>query len=577
MSVIIGIDLGTSTTEAAIYRDGKPEMILNMEGEAITPSFIGIDQFGSWVVGERARAQFLLYPERTAMEVKRKIGTQDMIPLGSQKYNAVTLSAKILEYVKHYATEKLGEEVTRAVISVPAYFDNQQRQETMQAGRLAGLTVERILNEPTAAALSYGLDHMEEESHILVYDLGGGTFDVTLLEMFEGVLDVKASSGDNTLGGKDFDQKLVDKVLGLFSRNFGVDLSADKFAMVKIRDEAENCKKALSKEDSYRILIPMITKKGDKPLDIDITITRKEFEDMTQDLMARTHKPIDTVLADAHLSASEIDKIILVGGSTRMPMVAKDIEQYLHMQPEEAVNPDLAVAQGAAIQAGILAGSIDQDEGIMITDVNPYTLGIRTVDGFLDFDHMSVVIPRNVTIPSTRSEVFYTHFDYQTEANVEVYQGESEKASENRFLGNFLLGGIPPKKAQKESILVEFSYDLNGMLNVKATVVSTGNEASIDIDMHGHTDGIPEAEGSYSAETKKSLEGWKDVEGSEGYRTIIRRMERMLKNAESEEDQMRQISLGAMYDAIREAIVEEDWERADEVKDSFLRLLEEME
>ena len=577
MSLIIGIDLGTSTTEAAIYRDGKPEMLMNLEGEAITPSFVGIDQFGSWVVGERARAQFLLYPERTAMEVKRKIGTKDMITLGSQSYNAVSLSAKILEYVKRYATEALGEEVERAVISVPAYFDNQQRQETMQAGRLAGLEVERILNEPTAAALSYGLDHMEEESHILVYDLGGGTFDVTLLEMFEGVLDVKASSGDNTLGGKDFDQKLVDKVLGIFSRNFGVDLSQDKYAMVKIRDEAENCKKALSKEDSYRILLPMIAKKADRPLDIDITITRKEFEDMTKDLIARTHKPIDTVLGDAHLSASDIDKIILVGGSTRMPMVAKDIEDYLHMKPEEAVNPDLAVAQGAAIQAGILAGSIDQEEGIMITDVNPYTLGIRTVDGFMDFDHMSVVIPRNVTIPCTRSDVFYTCSDFQTEAKVEVYQGESEKASENRFLGNFILGGIPPKKAQKESLLVEFSYDLNGILNVKATVVSTGNEASMRIDMHGNQDAVPEAEGSYTSQTRKSLEGWKDVSGSEAYRTIIRRMERMMKNAERDGDQMRQLTLGSLYDAIREAILEEDWARADEVKDSFLQTLEEME
>ena len=356
MSYIIGIDLGTSTTEAAVFRAGKPEMILNFEHEIITPSVIGLDEGGDWIAGEKAKAQALLRPDSTALEVKRKIGKGELIPLGRRKFSPVTLSAKLLEYVREFASEFLGEEVSRAVISVPAYFNDIQRRETLRAGELAGFQVERILNEPTAAALSYGLDHMEEESHILVYDLGGGTFDVTLLEMCEGILEVKASSGDNELGGKDFDQKLVDCLLDRFRRRHGISLADDRFAMVKIRQEAENCKIALSRQESYRVLIPMIAVKDGEPAELDEMITRSEFEQMTADLLERTHAPIDVVLADSGIMASGIDKVILVGGSTRMPMVAKDILSYLGISPVEAVDPDYAVAQGASVQAGIISG-----------------------------------------------------------------------------------------------------------------------------------------------------------------------------------------------------------------------------
>lgn len=314
MSTVIGIDLGTSTTEAAVIQNGKPLMIFNLEHEIITPSAVGINESGDFVVGEKARAQYLLSPENTAIEVKRKIGTNEKITLNKQPYTPVELSAKLLEYVKAYASDYLKTDVTRAVISVPAYFDDLQRQATVEAGTKAGLEVMRILNEPTAAALSYGLEHMEEESHILVYDLGGGTFDVTLLEMFDGVLEVKASSGDNQLGGKDFDEKIMHWLISEFQSKHDIDLTKDKFAMVKLKEAAENCKKALSTEPAYQIVIPMIAEKSGEPLALDETITVEAFEEMTKELIERTHPPIDVVLADSGILAADIDRVILVGG-----------------------------------------------------------------------------------------------------------------------------------------------------------------------------------------------------------------------------------------------------------------------
>ncbi len=577
MSCIIGIDLGTSTTEAAIYRNGRPEMILNLEHEIVTPSVVGIDEAGNWVVGARARAQALLYPEKTAVEVKRQIGKGELIPLGKQKFAPVTLSARILEYVRSYASEYLGEETDRAVISVPAYFNDIQRRETMRAGELAGFRVERILNEPTAAALSYGLDHMEEESLILVYDLGGGTFDVTLLEMFDGVLEVKASSGDNELGGKDFDQVLENYLLDQFRNSQGIDLAKDRFAMVKIRQEAEKCKIALSTQDQYRVLLPMIAKKNGAPVELDVTVTAAGFEKMTADLLERTHKPIDVVLHDSELSADDIDKIILVGGSTRMPMVARDIEAYLGKKPDRAVDPDFAVAQGAAIQAGIISGDIEPDQGLIMTDVNPYTLGVKAITEY-SMDGMSVIIPRNVTIPVTREETYSTASDYQTAARIMVYQGESQLAESNHFLGEFELSGIPAKKAGKESILVRFSYDMNGLLDVRAVIVSTGRDASIRIDMHNTAEEIAPA-GNSSApgngkRKKQDLSAWKDVDGSEVYRSIIRRAERLMRSLKGPEMKDAQRLFREALDQLKSAIIDEDWETAEEMADDLRDMID---
>ncbi len=567
MHTVIGIDLGTSTTEAAVIRDGRPVMIVNMEQEVITPSAIGIDGNGNWVIGEKARAQYLLSPENTAIEVKRKIGTDERIALGRQTYTPVGLSAKLLEYVRIYASEYLQEEVMHAVISVPAYFDDIQRQATIKAGIDAGLQVERIINEPTAAALSYGLEHMEEESHILVYDLGGGTFDVTLLEMFDGVLEVKASSGDNRLGGKDFDEKLMEWLNERFQKKNGVDLRRDKYAMVKLKEEAERCKKSLSSQESYHVLVPMIAQRAGEPLALDETVTVEQFEEMTKELLERTHHPIDVVLADSGILSKEISKVILVGGSTRMPVVAKDIERYLGIMPEQAVNPDYAVAQGAAIQAGIIQGTIREENSIMMTDVNPYTLGIRVMDGMTD-DRMSIIIPRNVTIPTTRSQIYYTSWDYQTEAHIEVYQGESAIASHNHFLGDFAVQQIPAKTAGSEKIGVEFSYDMNGMLGVKATILSTGADASIKINM---------MENAETAEEHVDVSKWKEASGAKQFRTIIRRAEKALKDAKIQYEPFLEEDLEESLYALKKALVTENPEAAKEAEEELLDLLDEFE
>ncbi len=566
MSTVIGIDLGTSTTEAAVIQNGKPLMIFNLEHEIITPSAVGINESGDFVVGEKARAQYLLSPENTAIEVKRKIGTNEKISLNKKPYTPVELSAKLLEYVKAYASDYLKTDVTRAVISVPAYFDDLQRQATVEAGTKAGLEVMRILNEPTAAALSYGLEHMEEESHILVYDLGGGTFDVTLLEMFDGVLEVKASSGDNQLGGKDFDEKIIQWLVSEFQSKHGIDLTKDKFAMVKLKEAAENCKKALSTDLSYQISIPMIAEKSGEPLALDETITAEAFEELTKELIERTHPPIDVVLADSGILPADIDRVILVGGSTRMPLVAKDIEQYLHMEPAQAVNPDYAVAEGAAIQAGIIEGSIHQEDSIIITDVNPYTLGIRVVDDF-SMDRMAVVIPRNVTIPVTRSETYFTSTDYQTVAHVEVYQGESRSVSRNHFLGDFEIHGIPSKKARAERVNVEFSYNLNGMLSVKATIPSTGADASIEINM---------MQEHAAQEEMIDVSKWKDAPHAAEFRTIIRRAEKLLKDPRIQKDKFLSDDLeGAIYD-LKEALILDDLDLAKVCESDLLYLLDEL-
>jgi molecular chaperone DnaK len=519
MSTIIGIDLGTSTTETAVIKDGKPVMILNFDGKEVFPSVVGIDDNGETIVGEKAQARLLTAPDRTVREVKRLIGTSQKVKLGEERFTPVEISSKILAYVREYASKYLNEEIDRAVISVPAYFDDIQRRETVDAGKAAGFTVERIINEPTAAALSYGIEHMEDESHILVYDFGGGTFDVTLLELFEGSIEVKASSGDNKLGGKDFDNRLVDYLCDEFKKKNGIDLSKDAYAMARVHQAAIECKIALSEDNEYHILIPMLATKSGKPYEMDETITREQFEQLIADLVERTHRPIDTVLVDGNVSESDIDLVLLVGGSTRVPFIRKDIEEFLGIKPSGEVNPDYAVAEGAAIMAGILSGEIDSANGIFITDVNPYSLGVRSAEYFSD-DIMSIIIPRNVTIPVTRKEIFSTFMDNQTGAIVDVYQGESSVASMNNFLGTFNISGIPPKVAGKEKLEISFSYNVNGMLNVTAKVVSTGKQADISINM---------MEVSKEHKAERDVSNWKESPLASDYRSVLRKAEKMLK------------------------------------------------
>lgn len=562
MGIIAGIDLGTSTTEAAVYKNGKPVMIKNFENEIITPSVVGLDEEGKFVIGERARAQYLLAPERTAIEVKRKIGSDETVSLGASVYTPVELSARLLEYVKEYVSDYLGEEVKRAVVSVPAYFDDIQRKATVTAGRMAGLEVERILNEPTAAALSYGLNHMDEESYVLVYDLGGGTFDVTLLEMFDGVLEVKASSGDNQLGGKDFDECLISWMVEEFEKENHVNLRKNSFAMARLKEEAEKCKKRLSRESSCHISIPFLVEKKGRPLAFDKTITVEQFEQLIAPLVERTHQPIDVVLGDSGITVSEIDKIILVGGSTRVPMIARDIQEYLGIEPSLSVNPDFAVAEGAAIQAAITEGLIDSEDSLVVTDVNPYTLGVRVTDGYSN-DRMSVVIPRNVTIPVTRSEMYFTNYDGQTKADIEVYQGESSIATHNHLLGQFTISGIPPREAGEEKIRVEFSYNLNGMLEVQAQIASTGEQASIAINMMQQADS-----------SRIDVSAWKDAPGAKDFRAVIRRAERLLRDMEAGNDPLAEDLDETIYQ-LKKALITGELERARIEEEALIELLEE--
>lgn len=557
---IIGIDLGTATSEAAIYRNKKTDMILNFDGQIVTPSVVGLDESGNIIVGEKARAQYILAPERTVIEMKRKIGSGETIRLGKGAFSAMELSAELLSYIKRYVAQYLDEEVTRAVISVPAYFDDIQRQEVVEAGKKAGFTVERIINEPTAAAMSYGIDHMDEESYILVYDLGGGTFDVTLLEMFDGVLEVKASSGDNQLGGKDFDEKLIDWLCSRFEEKNGVRISQNVHAMARLKEQAEKCKIELSTQEQVTIRIPMLAEKNNVPLALEEAVSREQFEELIADLIEKTHRPINTVLADSGIGREQLSMVLLVGGSTRVPLVSQDLQEFLGIEPVTEVNPDYCVAQGAAICAAMIAGELDDEQGLVMTDVNPYTLGIRTSD-YIDDDIMSVIIPRNVTIPVTKHDVFTTMFPGQTAVNVEVFQGESDIASENHFLGHFRLTGIPAG-SENEKLDIAFTYNINGMLQVEATVVSTGKKADLTINLMDN-----------GKEGDVDVSNWKEAACASEYRSVIRRAEKYLKLNIGKGEEVRKRRMEELLYWLKKAILEEDETEADELADDVEDML----
>lgn len=560
--VIIGIDLGTTTTEAAIYRNGKVKMIPDLRGNYAVPSVVGIDDGGKFVVGERARAQYVLAPERTAIEIKRNIGTGERIRLDGREYTAVELSAKILEYVKEYAEAYLGVPVDRAVISVPAYFNDVQRRETAEAGRLAGFSVERIINEPTAAALSYGISHLEEESYLMVYDLGGGTFDVTVLEMFEGVLEVKASSGDNRLGGKDFDLRLMQWLQEKFETKHGVSLEDNVFAKSRLKDAAEECKITLSEQESTVVRIPMLAQKDGQPLGLEETVTREEFEAMIAGDLERTRRPVDIALGDSGISEGELDMILLAGGSTRIPAVRRQIRSMLGMEPSAAIHPDYSIAQGAAVQAGMISGAVDAAQGMVMTDVNPYTLGIRAMNEFTT-DVMSVVIPRNVTIPVTRRERYYTSWDGQDAAVIQVFQGEHAAASRNHMVGEFTVGDIPRGPAGSEQIDVEFSYNQNGILQVSAYIVSTGKSASVTISMD-----------SASLPDEKNSEEWKKSPIARDFRSLIRRAEKTLRVLRTGANVEKAGELETMIGQLKYAVMKEYRSRAEEIEDRLRAFLD---
>ncbi len=471
MSKTIGIDLGTTNSCVCVYEGGEAKVIANPEGNRTTPSVVAFKK-GEIIVGDAAKRQVVTNKD-TVSSVKRLMGTSEKVHVNDKDYTPEEISAMILGDLKKTAEAYLGETVTKAVITVPAYFNDAQRQATKNAGKIAGLEVERIINEPTAAALAYGLDKQDKTEQILVYDLGGGTFDVSILELGDGVFEVKSTSGNNHLGGDDFDKKIVDYLVDEFKKENGVDLTKDKMAMQRLKDAAEKAKKDLSGMSTTQISLPFLSQGEDGPLHLELSLTRAKFEDLIRDLVESTKEPVRKALKDAKLSASDIDKVLLVGGSTRIPMVQELVKKELGKEPSKGVNPDEVVAMGAAIQGGVLTGEVDD---IVLLDVTPLSLGIETLGGVC-----TVLIPRNTTIPTSKSQVFSTAADNQPAVDIHILQGERPMAADNKTLGNFQLTNIPAAPRGVPQIEVTFDIDANGIVNVKAKDLGTGKEQSITI------------------------------------------------------------------------------------------------
>lgn len=554
MGRVIGIDLGTTNSVVAVMEGGEPTVITNAEGARTTPSVVAFTKEGERLVGQVAKRQAVTNPDRTIQSIKREMGSDYKVNIDDKSFSPQEISAMILQKLKTDAEEYLGEKITQAVITVPAYFSDSQRQATKDAGKIAGLEVLRIINEPTAASLAYGLDK-EHDQNILVFDLGGGTFDVSILEIGDGVFEVLATAGNNRLGGDDFDNAIVEWIVSEFKKEQGIDLKQDKMAMQRLRDAAEKAKIELSSVNSTNINLPYITADANGTKHLDMTLSRSKFDELTADLVKETEGPLKQALKDSGLEASEVDKILLVGGSTRIPAVQEAVKRIFNKDPFKGINPDECVALGAAIQAGVLTGDVDD---LVLLDVTPLSLGIETMGGV-----STKIIDRNTTIPTKKSMVFSTAADNQTQVDIRVLQGEREFAKDNKELGQFILGGIAPAPRGIPQIEVTFDIDANGIVNVSAKDLGTNKETSITITSSTNLSddeidkAVKDAE-QYAEEDKKRKE---EVETKNNAESLVYQAEKLIEENGEQMDVADKDSIQAGIDKVKENLNGTDYEQ----------------